>query len=172
MRLETKRNYMHSVSKPRAGRRLGRWCPSLATLHLRSYISVCVAPPPETAWACRCGPPGADRTREHWHRQVGRCAGGDFLSFMYGHAASNQQGPTPLPALLLPGCYSPAWPLCVSRDLERRPPAEGPKFAFFQRAILLLRTFAYIISACALRLASAVSSHYLAGVRCTRLVCP
>jgi len=53
---------------------------------------------------------------------------------------------------------------------EGRP--QRPRLSFFDRAILLLRTFAYIISACALRLASAVTSHYLAGVRCTRLVCP
>ena len=165
---------MHSVSKPRAGRRLGRWCPSLAALHLRSYISVCVAPPPETAWACRCGPPGADRTREHWHRQVGRCVGGERFPFLFhvwpcGKQPARSYTFTCSPAARV--LFSCLAALCISRPREKAA-RRGQHFAFFERAILLVRTFAYIISACALRLASAVTSHYLAGVRCTRLVCP
>ena len=134
---------------------------SVSLHHLRLHGRAAVGRPEPTEHENT----GTDRSAGAWGASV------SLFSFMYGHAASNQQGPTPLPALLLPGCYSPAWPLCVSRDLERRPPAEANislslsgQFSWYVRSPTSSRR-----ARCALRRRA---SHYLAGVRCTRLVCP
>ena len=130
LRRETKRNYAQRVEAPGGA---ASWAlvsePGCSSPSIRTYLSVslhhlrlhgraAVGRPEPTEHENT----GTDRSAGAWGASATSLS--LSLSFMYGHAASNQQGPTPLPAARV--LFSCLAALCISRPREKAA-RRGPK---------------------------------------------